>query len=173
VKRSQELLLDEAGSKDAYGWSLDGKGRYWHNGGTGGYHSFAGFDPQNGTAVVVLAATASSLVDRLASSMFDVAAGSPTQPVRFPDASAMAPLVGRYLIPELGEQGDVRISLRNGRLYAGSPNETPSRLIPLTGREYLIESLQTVVVFEEDAGKITRMVFAIGQQRFVAGRVAQ
>jgi CubicO group peptidase (beta-lactamase class C family) len=43
-------------------WHID-KGVMWHNGGTGGYHSFAAFSPAKRAAVVVLANTASGLVD--------------------------------------------------------------------------------------------------------------
>ncbi|HZL44010.1 MAG TPA: serine hydrolase [Verrucomicrobiae bacterium] len=35
----------------------------WHNGGTGGYHSFMGFDPQSKRGVVVLANSANSIDD--------------------------------------------------------------------------------------------------------------
>ena len=41
----------------ALGWNilpLDGHEIFWHNGGTGGYRSFVGFDPKTGTGVVVL-----------------------------------------------------------------------------------------------------------------------
>jgi CubicO group peptidase (beta-lactamase class C family) len=46
------------------GWHIiEGKGGrlYWHNGGTGGYSSFAGFSRDNRTAVVVLANSAASV----------------------------------------------------------------------------------------------------------------
>jgi len=42
----------------ALGWHIitadDGRELVWHNGGTGGYRSFVGFDPKNRTGVVVL-----------------------------------------------------------------------------------------------------------------------
>jgi CubicO group peptidase (beta-lactamase class C family) len=60
----------EAGShlRVALGWHvLDRRGRtpvWWHNGGTGGFFSFVGFDPVADVAVVVLSNTARS-VDRI------------------------------------------------------------------------------------------------------------
>jgi CubicO group peptidase (beta-lactamase class C family) len=169
LRRSQTLVLDTAESKIAYGWMIDKAGRYWHNGGTGGYHSFVGFDPQKNIAVVVLAATASSLVDRLAIAAFQIAAGDPAPPVKFPTAAELAPLVGDFDITELSTK--VTVTASNGRLYIGAPGEAPTRLIPLTAREFLIESLQTVVVFEEKAGKIEQLVFVINGKPFVAKRV--
>jgi CubicO group peptidase (beta-lactamase class C family) len=47
-----------AGMEIAYGWFVstkNGKTVIWHNGGTGGYRSFVGFDPNARTGVVVLA----------------------------------------------------------------------------------------------------------------------
>lgn len=48
------------GAEVALGWNalkLNGREILWHNGGTGGYRSFAGFDAGAGTAVVVLSNT--------------------------------------------------------------------------------------------------------------------
>lgn len=48
------------------GWHITTNGAaqiIWHNGGTGGYHSFAGFDPKTRRAVVVLHNTARSIDD--------------------------------------------------------------------------------------------------------------
>ena len=169
LRRSQALVLDTAESKVAYGWMVDKTGRYWHNGGTGGYHSFVGFDPQKNIAVVVLAATASSLADRLAIAAFQIAAGDPAPPVKFPTAAELAPLVGDFDVAELSTK--VTVTTTNGRLYIGAPGEAPARLIPLTAREFLIEALQTVVVFEEKSGKIEQLVFVINGKPFVAKRV--
>ncbi|MFM1919204.1 MAG: hypothetical protein RLZZ303_838 [Candidatus Hydrogenedentota bacterium] len=49
------------------------KGRQvvWHNGGTGGYSSFLGFDPERGDGVVILANTQNLRVDRAALAILD------------------------------------------------------------------------------------------------------
>ena len=36
------------------GFRIDGRGSYWHNGATGGYSSYAYFDPAQDYAVIVL-----------------------------------------------------------------------------------------------------------------------
>ncbi len=169
LRRSQTVVLESGESKTAYGWMIDRSGRYWHNGGTGGYHSFVGFDPQKNIAVVVLAATASSLVDRLAIAMFQIAAGDPAPPVKFPTMQELTPLVGTYDISEL--QTKVVVSVANDKLYIAAPGEAPTRLVPLTAREFLIESLQTVVVFEQTAGVVDKLVFVINGKPFEAKRI--
>jgi D-alanyl-D-alanine-carboxypeptidase/D-alanyl-D-alanine-endopeptidase len=52
-------------------------GRYWHNGGTGGYTSFAAFDPGGDVAVVVLSNTANGLADKLGAHVLQRLAGEP------------------------------------------------------------------------------------------------
>ena len=50
----------------AFGWHIlkdKGSEIVWHNGGTGGYHSFVGFDPKAGTGVVVLSNCAGNIDD--------------------------------------------------------------------------------------------------------------
>lgn len=52
---------------------------YWHNGQTGGYHSFAGFVPEDGTAVVVLV-NSNYNIDELALHLLDPEAPLPAVP---------------------------------------------------------------------------------------------
>lgn len=56
IKRSQTLQADlRPNTKIAYAWIFNSTtGSYWHNGGTGGYTSFAFFNPQRRYAAVVL-----------------------------------------------------------------------------------------------------------------------
>jgi D-alanyl-D-alanine-carboxypeptidase/D-alanyl-D-alanine-endopeptidase len=56
IKRSQTLQAEAGpGRKIAYAWMFNSEtGTYWHNGGTGGYTSFAFFNPQRRYAAVVL-----------------------------------------------------------------------------------------------------------------------
>jgi D-alanyl-D-alanine-carboxypeptidase/D-alanyl-D-alanine-endopeptidase len=57
LKRSHELQADNGdGSRIGYAWIYDSRsGTYWHNGGTGGFTSFAFFNPEGNYAGVVLA----------------------------------------------------------------------------------------------------------------------
>jgi hypothetical protein len=54
--RSHQLRADVApDTRIAYAWLYDTKsGNYWHNGGTGGFSSYAFFNPQGNYAAVVL-----------------------------------------------------------------------------------------------------------------------
>ena len=49
--KTMGIHMDEIGMS----WILDSKNNIiWHNGGTGNYNSYLGFNPETGTAVVVL-----------------------------------------------------------------------------------------------------------------------
>jgi CubicO group peptidase (beta-lactamase class C family) len=56
LKRAQQLQADAGqGMRIAYAWLHDpASGNWWHNGGTGGYTSYAFFNPKEGIAVIVL-----------------------------------------------------------------------------------------------------------------------
>lgn len=56
LKRSQQLQADaDSGMRIAYAWlHAPTSGHWWHNGGTGGYSSYAFFNPKEGYAAVVL-----------------------------------------------------------------------------------------------------------------------
>jgi CubicO group peptidase (beta-lactamase class C family) len=56
LRQSQELRAEAGpGLQIAFAWLYNpGTHNYWHNGGTGGYSSFAFFNPRDGYAAVVL-----------------------------------------------------------------------------------------------------------------------
>jgi CubicO group peptidase (beta-lactamase class C family) len=71
------------GQRIGLGWHIAPSGVRWHNGGTGGFASFAAFDPAVGVGVVVLAASArNDLVDPLGKALLDLAqrAAGPAAP---------------------------------------------------------------------------------------------
>jgi D-alanyl-D-alanine-carboxypeptidase/D-alanyl-D-alanine-endopeptidase len=168
LTRGQEVVVEGTGATRALAWFVDEKGRRWHNGATGGHHAFVGFDPEKQVGVVVLAATATSLADRLGESLLSTLSGEVVPPVRFPDAAALAPLVGTYDL-----QGTpVTVTARGVRLYAQSPGDAASRLVPLSDTEFLIEEAEAVLVFEIEGGQAARLALLLGSERVVAERTA-
>lgn len=73
-----DLLLtargDSGDGKIALGWHMSKEGIHWHNGGTGGFRSFAGFDQTTGKAIAVLTNSSVS-VDRLGALYFKPVTG--------------------------------------------------------------------------------------------------
>lgn len=55
LKAAQVLRRPAVGQESiAFGWHIRDKKIWWHNGGTGGYHSFIGFNPERKQGVVIL-----------------------------------------------------------------------------------------------------------------------
>ena len=167
MKFSQEPQLDHSGDNEGLGWMIDGAGRYWINGSTGGFHAFVGFDPKTRRGVVVLASTATTLVDHLADALYKILAGSPPPAPKFASAAQLVPFAGNY---DLGGSR-LQISVEGKRLYVTGPNEPPHRLVPISDHEFWSEALQTVAVFERDGDRVARLVFTIGDHQLAATRV--
>lgn len=169
MRLTQEEQLESGGPNTGLGWQIDSAGRYWHNGGTGGFHAFVSFDPKTKRGVVVLASTSTMLVDRLADNLYSVldGAGAKKPPV-FPTPDQLMPFVGTYDF-----QGQKLAVVVDGkRIYVEGPGEPRQRLMPLSDREFLLEKFQAPVAFQKtDDGKVTGLVFVIGSQTFVANRV--
>ena len=87
----------------------------WHNGGTGGFRSFCGFDPKTKTGVVVLANSTAS-IDDIGFHLLDP--GSPLQdvakPIAVPEAK-LARLDGHY---DLGGGAIIHVTHEGEQLYA-------------------------------------------------------
>lgn len=177
MQLSQEPALDRAGVNQSLGWMIDSTGRYAHSGSTAGFHAFVSFDPKTRHGVVVLASTATALVDRIGDAMYRILAADPDAP---PAAAALAgpadlaAVAGRY---ELSGT-KLAVVVAGKRLYLDAPGEPRRRLAPIGSREFWIESLQSVVVFQDATGgaadggaKIARAVFVIGNRSLSATRV--
>jgi hypothetical protein len=81
--RSQELRADIGPDmRIGYAWAYDGKtGNYWHNGGTGGFTSYAFFNPRGNYGAIVLVNVAissrGSLADQVGQHISERFAGKP------------------------------------------------------------------------------------------------
>jgi CubicO group peptidase (beta-lactamase class C family) len=167
MKLTQEPQLVNQGANEGLGWEIDGKGRYWHNGGTGGYHAFVGFDPKTKRGVVILCATSTMTIDRLVGPLYGVLEGTATPPPTYPSATELAAYVGHYDFQGM----KINVAVRGKRLYVEGPGEGPIRLVPLSTNEFWIEQLQSLAAFDSADGKIARIVFAIGDHQLTAPRV--
>ncbi len=169
LRRSLEPLpgADEASAAPeavamAMGWQIDGAGRRWHNGSTGGFHAYLGVDLERRHGVVLLAATSTAQVDRLVGPLFELLGGHAPEPLQLPGPDVLARHAGRYALP--GSVVEVRVDGK--KLVAASPGERPVRLAPISDDEYFIEEVGAVVVFARG-----EMVFVVGDQRVVATRI--
>jgi CubicO group peptidase (beta-lactamase class C family) len=167
LRLTQEAQLENDGDNEGLGWMIDPAGRYWHNGGTGGFRSFISFDPKTKRGVVVLASTASTLVDYLGRSMLDVLDGTAKPPVARPTPAQLTSYLGKYDFT-----GTVLAVVVDGkRLYLEGPGEPRHRMAPITDRAFWIEGLQSAAQFVPGKdGAIDSLVFKVGDRQIVAPR---
>jgi CubicO group peptidase (beta-lactamase class C family) len=152
---------------------------FWHNGGTGGYRSFAGFDPATQVGVVVLTnAVTSAGVDDLGLHLLDPQAPllpseSPLlQPPRERTEISLGPTVlesyvGRY---ELGPNVIMTVTLEGGQLYGQLTGQPRVELYPEAEREFFLKVVDAQISFRADAkGRINALVLhQLGIDRIAA-----
>lgn len=147
----------------ALGWmarSADGLRIRWHNGGTGGFRTFAGFDPVRGIGVVVLA-NASVPADDIGIHLLD-----PRSPLRMPpvpprrtaiavSAEVLERLVGDYaLTPAI-----TLVVTRDGdALYVQPSGQPRLRLWASAPDRFFLREVDAQLQFELDAtGRATAL----------------
>jgi serine-type D-Ala-D-Ala carboxypeptidase/endopeptidase len=84
--------IDQSGARIGLAWHIGSKGEiWWHNGQTGGYHSYAALRKSRKIAVVVLANSAHPMVDELGFRLMGTLAGEPVPPIKFEGRKAGRP----------------------------------------------------------------------------------
>jgi D-alanyl-D-alanine-carboxypeptidase/D-alanyl-D-alanine-endopeptidase len=165
---TQEPQLEHPeGDNEGLGWQIDSAGRFWHNGQTGGFHAFVGFDTKNRRGVVLLASTGLAIFDRFADELYKILANEDVKPLVLPTTEDLAPFVGTYSLS--GE--NLTVTLKGKRLYIAGRGAPPFRMIPLNDHELWIEPLQSIVAFQKKGDQVSRAVFFVGDQQMIANRV--
>jgi CubicO group peptidase (beta-lactamase class C family) len=140
-------------------WRKYGTEIVWHNGGTGGYRSFAGFDPARKAAVVVLCNTAFDVDD------LGLYALEPKWPVgRFRppvartavalEAKALEAFAGEY---EIEPGVAVAVTAADGRLRIKSPGQPEVFYQPWSPTEFFRPGGRELTFFRDAAGAVTRL----------------
>jgi len=127
----------------------------FHNGQTGGYHSFIGFDPSSGTGVVVLTNVASFSVDQLALHVLYPSVPAPS-PIEHIVPHGSSPFIGVYhLTPAFA----ITIFEEAGTLYEQATGQIRLPLKLVSGTTFAVGGVDATITFERDAsGKVTALV---------------
>lgn len=133
----------------------------WHNGQTGGYHSFVGFVPGKDLGVVVLANTASGLPDQVGAALLRRMAGLPAKPpvVAAPakiDAKKLGDYVGEYA---LSPAFKITVTREGDRLMARATGQQNFRIFPVGEDEFAYRVVDARITFRRGPdGKVNEMV---------------
>ncbi len=135
------------------GWHVrekDGQSIVWHNGGTGGFRSFFGFDPVTGANVTVWSNT-SSTVDDLGLHLLDSTVALRSVPKLADLAVPVETLrsyVGEY---PLAPTFVIAVTERDGKLYAQATNQPSFRLWAESPARFYLRAVPAKVTFERDS----------------------
>jgi len=133
----------------------------WHNGQTGGYHSFAGFSPEKRAGVIVLCNTATMHVDALGSALAKVLTTGKVEPLKLSqaiklDAAALEPLVGSY---KLGPLATVTVTRDGDQLLVQLTGRPKVKFYPESRTRFFCRVVEAAVTFDADEdGSIKQLV---------------
>src|SRR5262245_15856312 len=133
----------------------------WHNGGTGGYHSFIGLDRKNRKGVVVLSNSANDIDDigrHLLVSQYPLAK---LEPPKEHKAIKIDPMIfdayaGEY---ELAPGFSVVFSREGEKFFLQPPGQSKVEIFPESETDFFLDVADAQVTFvKDDKGQVTQVV---------------
>ena len=141
----------------------------WHNGGTGGYRTFIGFQPSRKRGVIIMTNTTGAGADDIGRHLLDPALPLTPKPAPPKQRTAievrseiLTAYVGTY---QLAPSFAIEVTFKDGALYARPTDQPALRLWPESETEFFLKEVDAQVTFERDAqGKVTGLVLHQGGQ---------
>ncbi|MFN8581405.1 MAG: serine hydrolase [Gemmatimonadaceae bacterium] len=139
----------------------------WHNGGTGGYRTFVGFELSTGMGVVILTNSGNAGADDIGMHLLDPdlpLTPKPTPPkqrtaIELPE-STLDRYVGSY---ELAPQFSIEVTRKGAALFAQATGQGAFQLWPESEAEFFLKEIDAQVSFVRDAqGTVTGLVLHQG-----------
>ena len=157
------------------GWIVrQGHGRtiHWHNGGTGGYHSFAGFDKERKKGVVVLSNSSNDIDDigfHLLEPEFELAQfKNATQAVDF-DPERFDDYVGRY---QLTPDFILSVTRDGSRFFVQATGQGMLEVFPESETRFFATAVEAAVSFVRgEDGKVSHLTLHQGGRNIPANRL--
>lgn len=151
----------QAGIALGLGWHIARDGiTDWHNGQTGGYHTYLGVEPTLHRAVCVLANTSRGEFDALGERILQHLAGKPVEPLAI-EVPAVVPreqlqrLVGRY---RMSAQAVFDITLGERGLCAQLTGQPAVRIHARSATEFFFRAVEASITFETDGEAVQALV---------------
>jgi hypothetical protein len=163
----------------AYAWHIqtkDGNSIIWHNGGTGGYRSYMGFDPRARVGLVALANISTPAgVDDIGRHLLNPS--YPLLKLEAPrehneitlDAAAFDRYVGQY---RLGPNAIITMSRGEGRFYTQLTGQPKLEVFAESERKFFLKAVDAQLTFDGDAqGASTKVTLHQNGRDLVATRM--
>jgi D-alanyl-D-alanine-carboxypeptidase/D-alanyl-D-alanine-endopeptidase len=138
----------------------------WHNGGTGGYRTYIGFETSRKMGVVVLTNSGGAGSDDIGMHLLDPALPLAPKPVAMKQRTAielpvdvLTRYVGTY---QLAPEFSIEVTVSEGALYAKATGQGAFRLWPEAETEFFIKEVDAQVSFVREGGVVTALVLHQG-----------
>lgn len=173
MKLAQQKRELGSGVESGLGWATIPNG-YWHNGMTGGYHSFIGLVPKQNTAVVVLANTATMEITNFGMQLMQIANGESATPSKRRKAIDVARDVlekytGFYAVtPQFGV--DVTLG-EDGNLYVQATGQQKLSMRAESESKFFLTVVDAQIRFVTDEkGQVNELILYQNGQEIKATR---
>ena len=148
----------------------------WHNGGTGGYRTFIGFEPSRKTGIIVMTNTTGAGADDIGFHLLDPAlplAPAPVPPKQRTAIDVSADVLARYVgTYQLAPNFTLEVTLKDGALYLHPTDQATLRLWPESETNFFLKEVDAQLTFVRDAqGVVTAVVLHQNGQDATAPRV--
>ena len=161
----------DGGEYIGLGWIFpkSGNGIHWHNGETGGYHSYLAWDSQRKIGVVVLANAAINIDDV----GLQLIRGLPKP---FPvDPQVLGEYAGRYQFPEISREVKelvVTIRVDGTRIFIQAPNQPEYELYAISETQFYPREFDAEFTFYKNAsGEVNQLVMVQSGETYEAKKV--
>jgi len=152
----------DAANDIALGWHVQAKDKLvWHNGQTGGYHSFLGVLPARGVGVVLLTNTAAAQPDAAAMGLLRRMAGQKAEPPKARvvvklDEKTLDEYVGAY---PLAPGFVLTVSREGGQLVCQATGQGKLPVFPSAKDEFFYRAVEATITFKRgDDGEVSGLV---------------
>lgn len=177
MRVSHEARRDAAGNRVGLNWHITtiGKRRVvWHNGGTGGYRSFAGFDPDKGVGAVVLTNSAHGADDI---GLHVINNEAPLAPKPVPPKDRVAVEVDREILAhyvgvyELAPEFKITVTLEDDGLHVQATKQPKFAVFPESATKFFLKAVDAQISFVKEGDDVTSLILHQGGANQTAKKI--
>ena len=168
----------QAGLQVGLGWHIftgHGKEIIWHNGGTGGYRSFMGYDPAAGIGVVALSNAGTDIgVDDIGRHLLDASVPLAKLPAQHQEVKVDPKLFDGYVgTYQMTPAFALTVTREGDHLFVQATAQPKFEIFPEGDRDYFLKVVDAQITFVTDGqGRATELVLHQGGRDQHAKRAA-
>lgn len=143
----------------------------WHNGGTGGYRTFLGFDVAKRVGVILLTNSAIS-ADDVAFHLIDSLVPLSKPPTKHAEVAIDASILPRYAgTYQVAPEFALTVTVENGALMVAATGQGKLHAYPESEKDFFVKEVDASITFVMDGGRVTGLVLHQPQGDQTAKRV--